>query len=54
LLAGAIWRIAALRHDAFEFHAIQQLDAIIEAFGIAQPVGIYGDDPFLEPGLALE
>jgi hypothetical protein len=33
LLAGAIRRIASLRHDGFDFHAIgrlQQLDPIIE------------------------
>jgi hypothetical protein len=52
LLSGAIRCMASLGHNAFEFHAIgrlQQLDAIIKAFRIAQPIGICSEDQLLGP-----
>ena len=47
LLAGSVRGVSTLRDNALEAHAIgglQELEAIIEAFGIVQPVGICGQD----------
>jgi hypothetical protein len=57
LLAGPIGSIATLRDYALEAQAIgrgKQLEAIIKAFGVVQPVGIRSDDQPLEPCVALE
>src|SRR5205814_565104 len=56
LLAGAVGRVALLRNDALEAHALgsnEELQPIAEMFGEAKPVVSRLVDNFLERELAL-